>query len=103
MPLQTRIALTVTAVVVIGVLGTSTALTWSAQQSALSEMEAEGVLVASLLAKGAGFALDIPGEVEDGLSQQMVGQVMGLTAGKHAISIVNRGPGPVAVDAIVVQ
>ena len=27
--------------------------------------------------------------------------VTGLTAGNHAISIVNRGPGPVAVDAIV--
>ena len=27
----------------------------------------------------------------------------GLTAGKHAIKIVNRGPGPVAVDALVVR
>ena len=36
-------------------------------------------------------------------AQQMVGLVMGLNAGKHAIRIVNRGPGPVAVDAIVVQ
>jgi alpha-L-fucosidase len=36
-------------------------------------------------------------------AQQMVGQVTGLTSGQHAISIINRGPGPVAVDAIVVQ
>jgi len=35
--------------------------------------------------------------------QQMVSQVTGLAAGAHAISIVNRGPGPVAVDAIVVR
>ena len=35
--------------------------------------------------------------------QQAVSQVMGLTAGNHSISIVNRGPGPVAVDAIVVR
>jgi alpha-L-fucosidase len=34
-------------------------------------------------------------------AQQMVAQVTGLTSGQHAISIVNRGPGPVAVDAIV--
>ena len=33
----------------------------------------------------------------------MVGQVTGLNVGKHAIRIVNRGPGPVGVDAIVVQ
>ncbi len=36
-------------------------------------------------------------------AQQMVSEVTGLTAGEHAISIVNRGPGPVAVDAIVVH
>jgi len=35
--------------------------------------------------------------------QQLVSTVTGLTAGKHTISIVNRGPGSVAVDAIVAQ
>ena len=33
------------------------------------------------------------------LPQQIVWEVAGLAPGKHAISIVNRGPGPVAVDA----
>jgi len=37
------------------------------------------------------------------LPQQLVSQVTGLTAGQHTLSIVNRGPGPVAVDAIVVK
>jgi alpha-L-fucosidase len=36
-------------------------------------------------------------------AQQMVAQVTGLTSGNHTISIINRGPGTVAVDAIVVQ
>jgi alpha-L-fucosidase len=36
-------------------------------------------------------------------AQQMVAQVTGLTSGQHAISIINRGPGPVAIDAIVAQ
>jgi alpha-L-fucosidase len=36
-------------------------------------------------------------------AQQMVSEVSGLTAGQHTISIINRGPGPVAVDAIVVK
>jgi alpha-L-fucosidase len=36
-------------------------------------------------------------------AQQMVARVTGLTVGAHAISIVDRGPGPVSVDAIVAQ
>ncbi len=36
-------------------------------------------------------------------AQQVACEVSGLTPGKHAIHIVNRGPGPVAVDAIVVR
>jgi len=35
--------------------------------------------------------------------QQLVSEVTGLPSGTHAISIVNRGPGPVAVDAIVAR
>jgi len=35
--------------------------------------------------------------------QQMVSAVTGLSAGQHTISIINRGPGPVAVDAIAVK
>ena len=35
--------------------------------------------------------------------QQLVSAVTGLTAGQHTISIINRGPGPVAVDAIVAK
>ena len=36
-------------------------------------------------------------------AQQVVCEVSGLTAGKHAINIVNRGPGPVAVDALIAR
>jgi alpha-L-fucosidase len=36
-------------------------------------------------------------------AQQVVCEVTGLTSGKHTINIANRGSGPVAVDAIVVQ
>ncbi len=35
--------------------------------------------------------------------QQVVGEVTGLTTGKHTLSLINRGPGTVAVDAIVVR
>jgi alpha-L-fucosidase len=34
-------------------------------------------------------------------AQQLVADISGLTSGRHAIAIINRGPGPVAVDALV--
>jgi len=37
------------------------------------------------------------------LAQQKVCEVIGLSPGRHSIAIVNRGPGPVALDALVVQ
>ncbi|HEY5957302.1 MAG TPA: hypothetical protein VIV60_12140, partial [Polyangiaceae bacterium] len=36
-------------------------------------------------------------------AQQMVSQVTDLSSGQHTISIINRGPGPVAVDAVVAK
>jgi len=36
-------------------------------------------------------------------AQQVVGELTGLAPGQHVIRLVNRGPGPVAVDALVVQ
>ena len=37
------------------------------------------------------------------MAQQSVIEVTGLAPGKHAINIINRGSGPVAVDALVVR
>ena len=37
------------------------------------------------------------------LAQQIVFEISSLKPGKHAINIVNRGPGPVAIDALVVK
>jgi alpha-L-fucosidase len=36
-------------------------------------------------------------------AQQTVCELSGLTSAKHTINIINRGPGPVAVDALVVR
>jgi len=36
-------------------------------------------------------------------AQQLVSTLTGLDAGQHTISIINAGPGPVAVDAIVAR
>jgi hypothetical protein len=36
-------------------------------------------------------------------AQQVAAEVTGLVEGKHTIKIINRGPGPVAVDALVIK
>jgi hypothetical protein len=36
-------------------------------------------------------------------AQQVVCEVTGLTAGRHSITIINRGSGPVAVDALIIR
>jgi alpha-L-fucosidase len=36
-------------------------------------------------------------------AQQTVFEITGLTPGKHAMAIINRGPGPVAVDALMIR
>lgn len=36
-------------------------------------------------------------------AQQAVAEITGLPAGQHTINIINRGPGPVAIDALVVK
>jgi alpha-L-fucosidase len=35
--------------------------------------------------------------------QQRVCQVHGLESGRHSIAIINRGPGPVAIDALIIE
>lgn len=37
------------------------------------------------------------------LAQQMVCEINGLTPGRHTISLINRGPGSVAVDALMIE
>ena len=36
-------------------------------------------------------------------AQQVVSEITGLTPGSHRIAIINRGPGPVAVDALIIR
>ena len=50
-----------------------------------------------------GKAMAVTGLSTDGnrLAQQTVAEIKGLSPGEHTISIVNRGPGPVAIDALV--
>jgi alpha-L-fucosidase len=86
---------------------TTTGDTWTAP------FTGTGVSVYAPKESGAGkIEIQIDGQTKDTADlsasgarqpQQMVSAVTGLTAGQHTISIINRGPGPVAVDAIVAQ
>jgi alpha-L-fucosidase len=86
---------------------TTTGDTWTAP------FTGTGVSVYAPKESGAGkIEIQVDGQVKDTVDlsasgarqpQQLVSAVTGLGAGQHTISIINRGPGPVAVDAIVVK
>lgn len=72
MTLQTRILLLVTSLLVVAVVGTAGALTWTTRQSLLEQTEADGRVIAGLLSRSAGFAEKVPHDVEEAIGQQMV-------------------------------
>jgi len=86
---------------------TNTGDTWSAPFTGTS------VSVYAPKESGDGkIEIQVDGQVKDTVDlsasgarqpQQLVSTVTGLTSGQHTISIINRGPGPVAVDAIVAK
>ena len=86
---------------------TNTGDTWTAPITGTS------VSVYAPKESGAGkIEIQVDGQMKDTVDlsasgtrqpQQLVSAVTGLSTGQHTISIINRGPGPVAVDAIVVK
>jgi HAMP domain-containing protein len=72
MTLQTRTLLMVTLLLAGAVLATATVLTWTARQSLLAQTKADGVVIARLLARSAMFAEQVPRDVEDAISEQML-------------------------------
>ena len=84
MTLQSRVLLLVTSLLVIAVVGTAAMLTWSTRQALLEQTEADGEVIAGLLARSAGFAEEIPEEVEDAIGDQMIA---GATITAHLVSV----------------
>src|SRR5665811_283555 len=72
MTLQTRILLLVTTLLVVAVVGTAGALTWTSRQSLLEQTEADGRVIAGLLARSAGFADQVPEDIEEAIGEQMI-------------------------------
>jgi phosphoserine phosphatase RsbU/P len=72
MTLRTRILLLVISLLVVAVVATSAVLAWTSNAALLAQTEADGVLIAHLLARSVEFADDIVGDVEDMIDGQMV-------------------------------
>lgn len=84
MSLQTRILLLVSTLLVITVIGTVSVLTWTTRQALLDQTEADGEIIAGLLARSASFANEVPAEVEDAIGDQMV---VSATITSHLVAI----------------
>jgi HAMP domain-containing protein len=84
MTLQTRTLLMVTCLLVVAVLVTTTALTWSTRDALLAQTEADGAVIARLLARSAIFAEQVPRDVENAIGEQMVVEA---TIAAHLVAI----------------
>ncbi len=84
MTLQTRTLLMITLLLVVAVLATTSVQAWTARQSLLAETEANGVIIAGLLARSASFADQIPRDVEAAIGEQMIVEA---TIAAHLVSI----------------
>src|SRR5262245_20862454 len=71
---RTRLVLLVTGLLAGAVIIISSVLAWSNRSSLLASAEDSGELVANLLARSAGLANEIPGDVEEMLGSQMVAE-----------------------------
>ena len=70
--LRWRTLLIITALLIVAVLATSVVLTWTARQAILDQSEADGLLIARLLANSVAYADQTPTEVEGAIGEQMV-------------------------------
>ena len=71
---RTRLVLLVTGLLAGAIIVLSALLAWSTRNALLASAEDSGQMVANLLARSAGLANEIPGEVEDMLGAQMVAE-----------------------------
>ncbi len=84
MTLQTRILLLVTSLLVTAVIGTASVPTWTTRQALLAQTEADGRVIAGLVARSASFAEQVPRDVEEAIGDQMVAEA---TIAAHLISV----------------
>jgi hypothetical protein len=97
MNLHVRTMLLVTALLVVAVSATAAVLTWTSRLSLLAQTQADGELIARLLARSASFAEYVPHEVERAIGDQMVVEA---TIAAHLVAIAEEaGLSPAAINA----
>ena len=84
MTLRARILLMVTGLLAVAVLATNGVLAWTAYRSLLVQTEADGLLIAHLLAQSAGYAEELSEDIEAVVGEQMVVQATLLA---HLVAI----------------
>ena len=84
MSLHVRTMLMVTVLLVVAVFATAAVLTWTSRRSLLAQTQADGELIARLLASSASFAENVPHEVERAIGDQMVVEA---TIAAHLVAI----------------
>jgi len=70
--IRTQTLLIVTVLLVAAVLATAGVLGWRARQAVLAETEAQGLVIARLLSRGAAFGAGVMNDVEAAIGEQMV-------------------------------
>ncbi len=89
---RTRLVLLVTLLLASAVAVISALLAWNTRNALLASAEESGEMVANLLARSAGLANEIPGEVEAMLSDQMVAEARILAQFVAAAEKASFGP-----------
>ena len=72
MTIKTQTLLMVTLLLVAAVLATAGVMGWSSRRALLAETEAQGLVIAGLLARSASFGAHVMSDVEDAIGEQMV-------------------------------
>ena len=85
---RTRLVLLVTGLLTSAVIILSALLAWNTRNALLASAEDSGQMVAKLLARSAGLANEIPGQVENVLGAQMVAEARIVA---HFVDAAERG------------
>jgi sigma-B regulation protein RsbU (phosphoserine phosphatase) len=86
--IRAKTLLMVTCLLAVAVLVTAGVLGWSSRRALLAETEAQGLVIARLLARSAAFGTQVMRDVEAAIGEQMVVEA---TIAAHLVAIAETG------------
>ena len=84
MTIKTQTLLMVTLLLVAAVLATAGVMGWSSRRALLAETEAQGLVIAGILARSASFGAHVMSDVETAIGEQMVVEA---TLAAHLVAV----------------